>query len=91
MDRLQGESAFSFLNVLERGDYFGLLAYLPPDDATFDPVLREFRMRVAARTGWSRIVQMMERLPPPPAREVELPPPTGKGIRESLEIPAGIA
>ncbi len=51
VDGLQGESAFTFLNVLQQGDYFGLLAYLPPDDAAFDPVLRDFRMRVAARTG----------------------------------------
>lgn len=46
--------------------------------APVDQAIANWRGLVAARTGWSRIVQMMERLPPPPARDIELPPPTGR-------------
>ena len=42
--RLSGEPAASFLRVHRRDDYFGLLAFLPPDDAAFEPALQEFRM-----------------------------------------------
>src|SRR5256885_11284399 len=32
-----------FLDQLGQGDYFALLAYVPPDDRALDPVLREIR------------------------------------------------
>jgi glucose-6-phosphate isomerase len=51
MDTLSGAPAEAFLGVAKPPDYFGLLAYLPPEDSRFDPVLQEFRGRVAARTG----------------------------------------
>jgi ATP-binding cassette subfamily C protein len=46
--------------------------------APVDQAIANWRGLIAARTGWSRIVQMMERLPPPPEREVALPAPTGR-------------
>src|SRR5204863_4276682 len=36
-----------FLDQLGGGDYFALLAYLPPDDVALDPVLRNLRNTVA--------------------------------------------
>jgi glucose-6-phosphate isomerase len=48
---LNGAAADAFLRVLQPGDYFGLLAYLPPDDPVFDQPLREFRSTVGVRTG----------------------------------------
>ena len=50
-ERLSGASAEAFLRTLERPDYFGLLAYLPPDEPMFEDVLQEFRAQVAATTG----------------------------------------
>ncbi len=50
-DALAGESADAFLQLLGPSDYFGLLAYLPPDRQTFGAPLHHFRMEVAARTG----------------------------------------
>jgi len=47
---LSGQPATSFLRVLHRNDYFGLLAFLPPEHPTYEPVLQEFRMKVASRT-----------------------------------------
>ena len=47
--RLDGAPATSFLNVIGSGDYFGLLAFLPPDEPRFAAALQEFRMRTAAR------------------------------------------
>jgi glucose-6-phosphate isomerase len=49
-DALGGAPADTFLSLLARGDYFGLLAYLPPDDPAFDNPLRAFRAAVAGRT-----------------------------------------
>jgi hypothetical protein len=46
---LSGEAAASFLRVVCRHDYFGLLAFLPPMDSPHEAVLQEFRTRVAAR------------------------------------------
>jgi hypothetical protein len=48
-DDLTGASADAFLSVLRPADYFGLLAYLPPDAAPFDPPLQELRNSVATR------------------------------------------
>jgi hypothetical protein len=48
-DALSGASADAFLSVLRPADYFGLLAYLPPDTPAYDVPLREFRDGVAAR------------------------------------------
>jgi glucose-6-phosphate isomerase len=44
-----GAPATSFLNVIRRGDYFSLLAFLPPDDSRFDGLLKEFRMKSGVR------------------------------------------
>ena len=44
-----GAPATSFLNVIGRGDYFSLLAFLPPDDSRFDGLLKEFRMKSGVR------------------------------------------
>ena len=41
----------AFLRLLRKSEYFGLLAYLPSDDAAFAAVLRELRHNVAATTG----------------------------------------
>jgi glucose-6-phosphate isomerase len=38
-------------DLLRPGDYFALLAYLPPDDPRFLPVLNAIRARVAESTG----------------------------------------
>jgi glucose-6-phosphate isomerase len=45
--RLASAGAERFLEQLGAGDYFALLAYLPPDDPTLDPVLRSIRDNVA--------------------------------------------
>ena len=47
--RLDGAPATSFLRVVERGDYFCLLAFLPPDEPRFAAALQEFRMRAGVR------------------------------------------
>ena len=46
-NRLGTNGADRFLSVLAPRDYFALLAYLPPHDPAFDPLLRELRNRVA--------------------------------------------
>ena len=46
---LGGEPPLALLRVMQPHDYFGLLAYLPPDDQRFDPVISEFRAAVAAK------------------------------------------
>jgi glucose-6-phosphate isomerase len=48
--QLAGETAMSFLQVLGRGDYLGILVYMPPDDPTWDAVWAAFRERVTAKT-----------------------------------------
>src|SRR5687768_1383225 len=50
-EHLAGASADAFLRVLQPGDYFGLLAYLPPEHSSFDGPLREFRSSVGRHTG----------------------------------------
>ena len=47
--QLSGEPATSFLRVLGQRDYFCLLAFLPPDDRRFEPMLQEFRMAAGSR------------------------------------------
>ena len=46
---LNGAPATSFLRVIGRGDYFCLLAFLPPDDSRFDELLKEFRTKSGVR------------------------------------------
>jgi hypothetical protein len=46
---LDGAPATSFLRVIGRGDYVCLLAFLPPDDGRFDPLLEEYRMKAGVR------------------------------------------
>jgi glucose-6-phosphate isomerase len=48
VEALGGEPADRFLQLLQPGDYFGLLAYLPPDRPIYDAPLHELRMAVAA-------------------------------------------
>jgi hypothetical protein len=47
---LAGRPAQSFLQLLRRSDYLGLLAYVPPDDAEWTRALQAFRASVASRT-----------------------------------------
>jgi glucose-6-phosphate isomerase len=54
--QLDGQAATSFLSLLRKNDYFGLLAYVPPDDvspeaAALGAALHEFRLAVGSRTG----------------------------------------
>jgi hypothetical protein len=49
--RQASEGPLTFLRLLRPPDYFGLLAYLPPDDEAFARVLRELRHTVATRSG----------------------------------------
>jgi glucose-6-phosphate isomerase len=46
-ERLGANGVDGFLSVLTPRDYFALLAYVPPDDPVFGPMLRELRDRVA--------------------------------------------
>jgi hypothetical protein len=48
---LSGESALAFLNVARERDYIAILAYLPPDDPSFAPILERLRHDAGARTG----------------------------------------
>ena len=43
---LKQDGAERFLEVVEGGDYFGLLAYLPPDREPFDSALQEIRTAI---------------------------------------------
>ena len=45
-DMLKEAGAERFLEVVEGGDYFGLLAYLPPDREPFDSALQEIRTAI---------------------------------------------
>lgn len=45
--------------------------------APVDQAIANWRGLVAARSGWSRIVNAMEKLPPPVARDIALQPPNG--------------
>jgi glucose-6-phosphate isomerase len=46
---LDGAPATSFLRVIGRGDYFCLLAFLPPDDNRFEGLLKDFRTMSGVR------------------------------------------
>jgi glucose-6-phosphate isomerase len=46
---LDGAPATSFLRVIGHGDYFCLLAFLPPDDSRFDELLKECRTKSGLR------------------------------------------
>ena len=50
MDHLLGRPAHSFLQVLQPGDYVGVLAYVPPDDPAWGTALESFRTAIASRT-----------------------------------------
>lgn len=51
LNALAGAPATAFLRVLGRGDYLGILAYLPPDDAAFEEALTAFRVAAGSATG----------------------------------------
>lgn len=51
MRRLGSSGPRAFLKVLAAGDYFGLLAYLPPSNRQMAAVLERVRARVAEQTG----------------------------------------
>jgi glucose-6-phosphate isomerase len=46
---LNGAPASAFLRVIGPGDYFCLLAFLPPDDPRFDALLKDIRARAGIR------------------------------------------
>ena len=46
-DQLAGAGAEAFLQLIRAGDYFGLLAYLPPDREPFESALQSARATVA--------------------------------------------
>ncbi len=48
---LRDDASPALLDLLRPGDYFGLLAYLPPDGERFLPTLERIRATVAARSG----------------------------------------
>jgi ATP-binding cassette subfamily C protein len=56
--------------------------------APVDQAIANWRGLIAARNGWSRIVNVMERLPPPPAREIALPAPSGVIEERDLGVAA---
>jgi hypothetical protein len=49
--QLQDAGADQFLRLLGAGDYFGLLAYLPPDRDPFDGPLQDIRTAVGMASG----------------------------------------
>lgn len=46
---LNGAPASSFLRAIGHGDYFCLLAFLPPEDSRFDGLLKELRAQAGGR------------------------------------------
>ncbi len=50
---LNGAPASSFLHVIGHGDYFCLLAFLPPDDSRFDGLLKDVRAKAGVRATCS--------------------------------------
>lgn len=48
---LSGEAVSSFLQLIRTGDYFALLAFLPPDDPRWHGAFTQFLAAVEARTG----------------------------------------
>lgn len=55
-DVLSGDGATAFLTLLREGDYFTLLAFLPPDDPALHDALDAFRSAVAVRTGCATVL-----------------------------------
>jgi glucose-6-phosphate isomerase len=51
LERLGTEAPERFLRVIAPGDYFGLLAYVPPDTGSWHYALERFRAAVGARTS----------------------------------------
>ncbi|HEV8317591.1 MAG TPA: hypothetical protein VGQ10_09285 [Vicinamibacterales bacterium] len=51
LDCLGTELPERFLRLIAARDYFGLLAYVPPGDRSWDSALSRFRFEVGARTG----------------------------------------
>ena len=51
LERLGSDTPERFLHVMSAGDYFGLLAYVPPDNGSWKAALARFRAGVGARTG----------------------------------------
>ena len=49
--QLKGHDAEGFLRLLGTGDYFGLLAYLPPDREPFESALQRIRAAVGNASG----------------------------------------
>ena len=45
---LAGEAGTAFLRLIRPRDYFGVLAYLPPEDKRLAPLLEDFRRRVGS-------------------------------------------
>jgi len=54
--RLGSHGLDRFLDQLGRGDYFALLAYVPPDDPALDPVLREIRNGIAVQKSCATLL-----------------------------------
>ena len=50
-EELQGSGAERSLRLLRAGDYFGLLAYLPPDREPFESALQDIRTAIGAASG----------------------------------------
>jgi glucose-6-phosphate isomerase/transaldolase/glucose-6-phosphate isomerase len=51
LERLGSDTPERFLRVIGAGDYFGLLAYVPPGDRSWQDALRRLRAEVGARTN----------------------------------------
>ena len=50
-DALSGADALNFLRVIRPGDYVGILAYLPPDEAEFATTFADARATIGRRTS----------------------------------------
>jgi len=58
--------------------------------APVDQAIANWRGFVAAREGWSRLIEAASDLAPPPARSIELPPPSGDlSLRDVWVAPPG--
>jgi hypothetical protein len=51
IERMSGVDAGAFVDLLQHSDYFGLLAYLPCEDAPFAKALGQIQSAVARRRG----------------------------------------
>jgi glucose-6-phosphate isomerase len=50
-DRLGAAPPTDILRIVARGDYFAVLAYVPPSDETWQSLIQRFRLDVGARLG----------------------------------------